>query len=115
MDYIHKDFENPKKIKVINTEDIYSTGLKMLLDNNFDSLLVNRSSADFYLKRMKLIGSYKQVGCLEKEKIYIAFSPKYPNKSKYLSSVFDKNIIKLKKSKYIEKLLDKYGIISNNF
>ena len=115
MEYIHNNIDNPKKINVISSEDIYLTGFEKLSKNEFEALLINRTSAIYYINKNKQNDKFKQVGCLEKEKIYIAFSPKYKNKSKFISETFDKNIIKLKKTSYIKKLMKKYDLTDIDF
>ncbi|WP_397600631.1 hypothetical protein [Silvanigrella sp.] len=115
MDYIHNNIENPKKLNIISSEDIYLTGFEKLSKNEFEVLLLNRTSAKYYLNKNKLNDKFKQVSCLEKEKIYLSFSPKYKNKSKFLSDIFDKNMIKLKKTFYVKKLMKKYELTDLDF
>ena len=113
--YIENSRENVKKVKFLNVEDIYETGFSNLKSNQFDVLLVDHSAADYYLKNTNQEHEFKKVGCLELEKIYLAFSPKFQNKSIYLAGLLDKNIEILKKNKFFEILKKKYNIDEFNF
>ncbi|WGL60952.1 hypothetical protein QEJ31_04990 [Pigmentibacter sp. JX0631] len=113
--YIDLNRENIKKLKFLNVENIYETGFEYLKSKQFDVLLVDHSAADYYLKKTNQEQEFKKVGCLELEKIYLAFTPKFQNKSNYLASILDKNIEILKNNNFFEVLKKKYEIDEFNF
>ncbi|CAH0536329.1 substrate-binding periplasmic protein [Vibrio marisflavi] len=52
---------------------------------------------------------YKDAGCLTRDKIYMAFSPKFTTKSPVIR-YFDKNMARLKSSNTISEIMKKYGL-----
>ncbi len=110
MEYIQKNSDNPAKVQVIGTEDVYSTGFSNLKQNKFNSFLSDNITAMYYLKQNTLSQDFKKVGCLQREELYIGFTPKFKNKSIRLFNIFEKNIKKFKKTSEYQKLLNKYEI-----
>ncbi len=110
MEYIQKNSDNPDKVQLIGTEDVYSTGFSNLKLNKFSSFLSDKIPTTYYLKKNGLSNSFKSVGCLQKEGLYIGFTPKFKNKSIRLSNIFEKNIKKYKNTGEYQKLLNKYNL-----
>ncbi len=114
-EYINNNTNNLQKIKLLNVENIYDIGFSLLKEKQFDALLIDHTSADYHLSKNKMTEDFKKVGCLELEKIYLAFTPKYQNKSSYLAEILDKNIEVLKKNNFMNNLKKKYNIDEFNF
>lgn len=113
--YIRNNQNDVQKIKLLNVADIYETGFELLQKKQFDAFLIDRTAAEYYLNKVKKIDQFKRVGCLHLEKIFLAFTPAFQNKSKYLSEILDKNIEILKDNDFIENLKLKYNIPDVNF
>lgn len=113
--YINTNINNLQKIKLLNVENIYDIGFSLLKEKQFDALLIDHTSADYHLNKIRMANDFKKVGCLELEKIYLAFTPKYKNKSAYLAGILDKNIETLKKNNFLSSLKKKYNIDEFNF
>ena len=114
MDYIQKYKDNQNKVYNISTQDVFEVGFNNLLKNKYNSFLIDYITADYYLKINGYTGKFKKVGCLEVENLYVAFTPKYKEKSEKLSELFDKKMEEFKLTDDYRKLLKKYGINNLN-
>ena len=107
MEYIHN---NSDKVRIISTENVYTIGFTNLKENKYNSFLTDNFPSKYYLNKNKLNKLFKKVGCLEKEKLYLGFSPKNKYKSLRLSNIFEHNLKLFKKSNEFDVLLKKYDI-----
>lgn len=64
-DYINKNQEKKDKIKNINTEDFFTIGFKNLINNSYQSFVIDGVAADYYLKQSDLVNQVKRFGCLK--------------------------------------------------
>ncbi|WP_397600630.1 substrate-binding periplasmic protein [Silvanigrella sp.] len=109
MEYINKNSDKKNKIKNISTEELFPDGFKNLLNNSYQSLVLDSVTFDYYLKKNNLIDQVKKVGCLKTEYLYFALSPKNKDKSLKLSKIFDDYIVMYKSTDSYQKLYDKYN------
>ncbi|GBC59397.1 hypothetical protein DENIS_0336 [Desulfonema ishimotonii] len=87
------------------------------IEKNFNRLAMGRITAvldepftlDYFIKTNNLNNQFRKAGCLEGQKMYIAFSPKNPMAEKY-AEMFDYEIRELRKSGAFEKILSAYGL-----
>jgi polar amino acid transport system substrate-binding protein len=110
MEYIQNNTDRPDKVQFIGTEDVYSTGFLILKQNKSNAFLSDYIPTEYYLKKNNLNNFFKRVGCLQRENLYLGFSPKFKDKSINLSHIFNKNLKIFKQSDEYQKLLDKYDI-----
>ncbi|APJ04678.1 substrate-binding periplasmic protein [Silvanigrella aquatica] len=110
MKYIHANSDNPKKVQIIETQDVSEQGFTELKKNKIDVFLNDIISADYYLIKNKLTSDFKRLDCLEKEKIYLSFSPKLKDKSLKLAKIFDTDYKKYRQTDDYQRLIKKYHI-----
>lgn len=87
------------------------------IENNFERLSRGRITAildepfaiDYFIKTNDLSGRFRKAGCLESQKMYMAFSPKNPNAEKY-AEIFDSGIQDLRASGELDRILSDYGL-----
>jgi len=85
---------------------------KLLLRKRHNTILMTKYSMIEFLNKNNLSDSIKLSGCVPRQKLYLAFSPdpKKQKKVKKLIKIFEKEITRLKKENYFQKLLKKYKI-----
>jgi len=52
----------------------------------------------------------KNLGCVHQQKLYIGFSPKYPELARILADQFDEGMKKLRQTGTLKQILSKYGL-----
>lgn len=103
--------KNPQIFLRQNSEDFLPRAIKMFDLKRIDTMVYTESEAEYHFK-LHNKDEFKNAGCVNEVKLYIAFSPKNSTRSKTLISVFDRGMKKLKKTKAIEETLKKYGLKS---
>ncbi len=75
-----------------------------------DAFPEDRMVANWHFKQNSLSGKVKEAGiAVDKEKLYIAFSPKLATSKQY-ADLFAKGIIQLRQTGQLEKILNRYGL-----
>lgn len=79
------------------------------IDTIIEDILVfpHQAKSHQSLAEYQSIGGFKSVGCLSKEGLYIAFSPK-KNTSKTYADLLSKGLRELKSSGELDKIIEKY-------
>ncbi len=85
---------------------------ELLLHKRYDTILMTYYAVLDYLNKNNLSNRIKVSGCVESQKIYLAFSPnqKKQKRIKQLIEIFEKENIQLKESNYFQKLLKRYQL-----
>lgn len=106
QDYMEQHPERFPSIPVIKESRL----VNILLKQRTEAIAYDERSMQQYLQQAKLTEEVKQVGCLVKEDIYLAFSPKQPHRYVVLAEKFDDFLLHIKASGWFQQLLDSYAV-----
>ena len=107
--YIEKNKNNRMLIQPETGMDWIEKNFKRLAMGRITAILDEPFTLDYFIKTNNLDNQFRKAGCLESQKMYIAFSPKNPMAKKY-AKLFDYGIRELRKSGEFEKILSAYGL-----
>lgn len=85
---------------------------KMLMNNRFNTLLFTYYSTLDYLQRNKLEQKIMVSGCVQRQAVYLAFTPQ-PSQSESIGQLIelvDQRVSELRKDKTLDRLLSEYGL-----
>ena len=108
--YISQNRRNSKLILVEYSDNWIELQLKKLEMGRVSAVLDEPVTLDYYIKLNGLSGRFRKAGCLERVKMYVAFSPENPRAKQY-AQMFDKGIRKLRKTGALEEILSSYGLM----
>ena len=106
--YIKAHGDDPKKVEVISGENVMERNAKKVSEGRVGVLLEDRNVVNFFLAthdQFKL----KEIGCLEKVPLFIAFSPKNP-KSKSYARLLSDGLKQMRKNGRLKSILEKYHV-----
>ena len=107
--YIEKNKNNKLLIQSETGMDWIEKNLKRLSLGRITAILEEPFTIDYFIKKNNLNNQIRKAGCLESQKMYIAFSPLNPMAIKY-AKMFDSGIRELRKSGEFKKILLSYGL-----
>ncbi len=107
--YIEENKNNNQKIDYTFGDFPLKEVSNKLLNNKIDLFVENENVMLHYLKQNKQDKLFKNIGCEDPLKLFMAFSPKDPNSLKY-SQEFDAGIRQLRKSGRLYEILHKYSV-----
>lgn len=108
-EYIKKNTDNTNRLDFTLGNAPLEAMTKKLLNQKIDLIVENEYVMSHFLQNTKQSGLFKNIGCEETVKLYMAFSPKNPDAEK-LASDFDQGIQELRKSGRLKEILQKYSI-----
>jgi len=97
-------------------ERYLAQNIAKLEKGRMDTFLFTKNSTLFALHKLRKQGEFKEVGCVSKVPIYMAFTPVVSKVRKIsaMMSVFDRKLSALKKTHYIKKLMASYHLPTSN-
>jgi polar amino acid transport system substrate-binding protein len=101
--------ENKGKSDAIAGDDPAERNAIKLVNKSIDGIIENRAVMTYILKKTGMDEQIRNAGCQEETAMYIAFSPNHTDSDK-LVEMFDKGVVKLRKSGKLKKILTKYGV-----
>jgi polar amino acid transport system substrate-binding protein len=105
-EYIGK---NKKQFAILHGDDAFERNLEMLYLGRVNALIENQFVMNNYLKNNKSRKPIIEAGMVNRENVYIAFSPKNPN-SKTYARILSDGINTLRASGELKIILAKYGL-----
>lgn len=100
---------HPEKITSVKEDNALQKRLKMMLKGRIDVLVEDRFVIQYVLKRMNMTALFTEAGEIEKNPVYIPFSPVIPESEKY-AEILVKGVEELRKSGELDKIMDTYGL-----
>jgi len=97
-------------------ERYLAQNIAKLEKGRMDAFLFTKNSTLFALHKLQKQSNIKEVGCVSRAPIYMAFTPLANKKGKtsIMMSVFDRNLAALKKTPYIKNLMASYHLPTEN-
>ena len=95
--------------KISGKENIAKRQYNMLLQKRVDTVLADKNVFSYNQNKANKMSHFKNAGCLPKQKVYIAFSPKL-KESKGYAKLLDLGIQKLQNENKIKSILKKYDL-----
>jgi len=97
-------------------ERYLAQNIAKLEKGRMDTFLFTKNSTLFALHKLRKQGEIKEVGCVSKAPIYMAFTPvaSKAGKTSVMMSVFNRNFSALKKTHFIKKLMASYHLPTNS-
>lgn len=108
-EYIKKNLENSSRLDFTLGNAPLEAMTKKLLNQKIDLIVENEYVMSHFLNNTKQNTLFKNIGCEETVKLYMAFSPKNPDAEK-LANDFDQGIQELRKNGRLKEILQKYSI-----
>ena len=108
-DYIKKNQDNANRIDFTFGNAPLEAMSKKLIHQKIDLIVENEYVMSHFLNTTKQNTLFKNIGCEETVKLYMAFSPKNPEAEK-LAQDFDQGIQELRKNGRLKEILQKYSI-----
>lgn len=107
--YIREHQDNPQRINFsIGGTPLEELSTK-LINGQVDLIVENANVMAHFQKKTKKPNTIRNIGCEEKMKVYMAFSPKNPKAYKF-GEEFDEGIKSLRKSGKLREILQKYSV-----
>ncbi len=100
--------ENKTKINAIAGDAPAERNAKKLLNKSVDGVIENFAVMSYILKKTGMDKNIQSAGCQDATPLYIAFSPNHKDSDK-LIAMFDRGVVKLRKSGSLKRILAKYG------
>jgi polar amino acid transport system substrate-binding protein len=108
--YIRNNRDNFTKVQVITGDEPLKRNLTKLMLERIDVVVDNEAVIQYVAKN---IGISDNITCAghdsEPSLLYIAFSPRNPQSSKY-AEMLSQGIIRLRENGELKEILDKYGV-----
>jgi polar amino acid transport system substrate-binding protein len=88
------------------------TSTDILLKARVDSFMMTYASVKYFLNQKQLVNKIHLSGCVTEQKLFLAFTPnsKKQKKIKKLMVHFERNVARLSKQRFFEKLVKKYQV-----
>lgn len=107
-DYIVPN-KGSKSIQVIGGENALGRNIKKLLNSRIDALIEDKTVFQYHLLKTNTPDNFSDAGVACKEKVYIAFSPKFKN-SKVYARILSNAMQELRTTGKLLDILKKYGV-----
>lgn len=107
--YVEEHKTAPERVQEITGLDFLEQNLRKLLAGRIDTLLDEPATTDYLLFSRDLGGMVRKAGCLDSQKMYIAFSPENPRSQEY-AQAFSEAMRQLHSDGRLEDILATYGL-----
>ncbi|MBN1252240.1 MAG: transporter substrate-binding domain-containing protein [Bacteroidales bacterium] len=108
-DYVNPNKNNNIRIQIVTGDDALRRNIKKLELSRIDATIEDKNVMNYTIKKYSINIDIIPAGNVEKEKVYIAFSPSNKKSAEY-ANILDKGIIKFRKLGKLKTILDKYGL-----
>ncbi len=107
--YVEEHRTTPERVQEITGLDFLEQNLRKLLAGRIDTMLDEPATTDYLLFSRDLGGMVRKAGCLESQKMYIAFTPENPRSQEY-ARIFSEGMRRLHTDGRLEDILATYGL-----
>lgn len=101
---------NPQVFKYITFDKFLARTIKMIKNERINTFVYTKTETSFYFNNNKLKEQFKNSGCVQGSKLYLAFNPNFRESSREAIKFFDKRMAILKQGSFIRKLMKTYGL-----
>lgn len=107
--YVEAHRDDPMRVQEVTGLDFLEQNLRKLLAHRIDTMLDEPATTDYLLFSRELGGMVRKAGCLDSQKMFIAFSPENPRSKEY-AQVFSEGMRQLHSDGRLEDILTAYGL-----
>ncbi len=109
--YIDEHLGEANRIQMLSGDEPLAINIRKLIRGRIDALIETPPVLWYTAKELGVTDELKSAGvAVEAKKAYIAFSPAEPEKSKKYAQILSETVERLRKSKKLETILEKYGL-----
>ena len=107
--FIYSQRKTPGAVQIVGGDDALQQNIQKLLADRIDIVVESEPIMDYQLKQMGLKDKVVRIGGLEKEDIYLAFSPGTAASARRVQQ-FDEGMARLKRSGRLAEIYGMYGL-----
>ncbi len=107
--YVEAHRDDPTRVQEITGLDFLEQNLHKLLAGRIDTILDEPATTDYLLFSRHVGGMVRMAGCLDSQKMYVAFSPENPRSQDY-ARAFSEGMRRLRSDDGLRAILAKYGL-----
>ena len=107
--YINAHAQDLERIQGITGLDYLAQNTSKLIAGRIDTMLEEPASTDYHLFKSNLFNELRRAGCLESQKMFVAFSSANPRSGEY-AKMFAQGMRRLRSTGELEEILSHYGM-----